>query len=140
MKKVRKLKLKAFCHSLLNRINFLGKIKKRICESRIKELGDLKLTFSQNYKIHLEIIQRNNEIIALLCSKQIDKMSTSDAVLVQNCILNINAGTYYSDAEHLKNSVSKCNDRKKDLKLYIKKLSEQSAKLTLINTKLAKYL
>ena len=67
-------------------------------------------------------------------------MPSSDAVLVQNCILNINAGTYYSDAELLKNSISKCNIRKKELNIHIKELSEQSTKLTLINTSLSKYL
>ncbi len=138
--KIKKLKYKTFWHSLFESVNFLGKAKKHIYELRMKEIDNLQLTFLSNYKIHLEIIQRNSEIIDLLCNKKFDKMLPSDAVQVQNCILNINAGTYYSDAELLKNSISKCNIRKKELKSYIKKLSEQSTKLTLINTNLAKYL
>lgn len=106
----------------------------------MKEIENLQLTFLSNYKFYLEIIQRNRDIIDILCNKKIDKMLPTDATQVQNCILNINAGTYYNDAKLLKNNISKCKIRKKELKAYIKQLSELSTKLTLINTNLAKYL
>lgn len=67
-------------------------------------------------------------------------MFPSDVAIIQNCILNINSGTYYRDAELLKNSTLKSNVTKKELYSSIKKLSVQSTHLTLINTKLSKYL
>jgi len=138
--KIRKINRKIFWHRLLKKINFLGKANKHIQELKIREIENLQFKFSSNYKIHLEIIQRNKEIIDILSNKKIDKMFPSDVAIIQNCILNINSGTYYRDAELLKNSTLKSNVTKKELYSSIKKLSVQSTHLTLINTKLSKYL
>lgn len=138
--KIRKIKHKRYWHRLLNKINLIGKVKNYIKNYRIRKIESLKSEFINNYDKYMEIIQRNNEIVDILSSKRINVMSPSDITLIQNCIYDINSGTYYYHAKLLKNNVLNSNTSKKEINLSIKKLSEQSSHLTSINTKLSKYL